>query len=355
MQNKNKSNKPISQKNLNSNKINTTKKPNNNIQKNLNNKNNNKINNNKNNKNNNFGYDIYDPKNAVEFNRQFLGLNGNGMGGDGMFVGEGIFNMNLPMHKPGEVPDFSNPYGDNFYGKNKGNGRPLNPRTQPLEYLQQFFGGFGIEFPVKEIMNSPPTKHNINNNYRKNKNASAPKKLIKNNNINIKNKNLANKNQSNINSINTNTNKNKKIKVNKDEFDKNIFNSNNITSNEELFADNYCSNFRSNLEKEVFDYLLSLIKGNRVLPSEQKQTPIKIDILKKLNRFDMNEKYMKNNNNSLEAPFCCICLADIVLKQKCVLLPCGHLLHSKCIDLWLKKNSICPMCRFDLNDYYCNK
>ena len=61
---------------------------------------------------------------------------------------------------------------------------------------------------------------------------------------------------------------------------------------------------------------------------------------------------MKKNNSSLEAPFCCICLADIVIKQKCVLLPCGHLLHSKCIELWLKKNSICPMCRFDLNDYY---
>ena len=89
--------------------------------------------------------------------------------------GEGIFNMNLPMHKPGEVPDFSNPYGNNFFANNKGSGRPLNPRTQPLEYLQQFFGGFGIEFPVKEIMESPPIH---NNNYR-NKNASAPKKIVK--------------------------------------------------------------------------------------------------------------------------------------------------------------------------------
>ena len=360
MQNKNKINKPIPKKNTNSlNKINSSKKTSNNQRNIMNNKNNNKLNYNtktKNNKNtNNIGFDIYDPKNAVEFNRQFLGLNGNGMGEDGMFVGEGIFNMNLPMHKPGEIPDFSNPYGNNFFGNNKGSGGPLNPRTQPLEYLQKFFGGFGIEFPVKEIMNSPPTKHNINNNnYRKNKNASAPKKLIKNsnnNNINIKSKNIVNKNQSK----NNNSNNNKKVNVHRHEFDRNIFNSNNITNDEELFADNYCSNFRSNLEKEVFDYLLSLIKGNRVLPSEQKQTPIKGDILKKLNRFDMNEKYMKNNNNSLEAPFCCICLADIILKQQCVLLPCGHLLHSKCIELWLKKNSICPMCRFDLNDYFSYK
>ena len=252
MQNKN--NKPIPQK-KSLHKINAPKKTSNNQRNSLNNKNNNKLNynsKNKNNKNNNnIGFDIYDPKNAVEFNRQFLGLNGNGMGGDGMFVGEGIFNMNLPMHKPGEIPDFSNPYGDNFFGNNKRNGRPLNPRSQPLEYLQQFFGGFGIEFPVKEIMNSPPTKHINNNNYKKNKNASAPKKLIKNNNINninIKNKNIVNKNQTKNNNINSiNTINNKKVNVHRHEFDRTIFNSNNITNNEELFAENYCSNFRSNL------------------------------------------------------------------------------------------------------------
>ena len=330
----NNNNNQLPKKNINvANKVNSNKKI-------ITKKNTNKSGLNSKNQNNKYGFDIYDPKNAVEFNRQFLGLGGNGMGGDGMFVGEGIFNMDLPMHKPGEVPDFSNPYGNNFYGKNKGTGRPLNPRTQPLEYLQQFFGGFGIEFPVKEIMRSPPTKHN--NNYRNNKNASAPKKLIKNNNkINNKNINIVNQNQPNNN-----------INVHRHDFDRNIFNSNNITNNEEIFRDNYCSNFRSNLEKEVFEYLLSLINGNRVLASQQKQTPIRTDILKKLNRFDMDEKYMKKNNNSLEAPFCCICLNDIVLKQKCVLLPCGHLLHSKCIELWLKKNSICPMCRFDLNDYY---
>ena len=66
--------------------------------------------------NNKYGYDIYDPKNAQEFNKQFLGLN-NANNANGIFVGEGIFNMDLPMHKPGEVPDFSNPYGNNFFNK----------------------------------------------------------------------------------------------------------------------------------------------------------------------------------------------------------------------------------------------
>ena len=291
--------------------------------------------------NNNYGFDIYDKKNAQEFNRQFLGL-GNANNSNGIFAGEGIFNMDLPMHKPGEVPDFSNPYGNNFFSKNKDKNIKLNPRTQPLEYLQNFFGGFGIEFPVKELMNPPQINKNINKNnnnkMNKNKTISAPK-ILKKSNID---KNGINK-------------KNNKIKVQQHEFDKNIFDTNYISNNEDIFNENYCSNFRSNLEKEAFDYLLSLIKGNRVLPWQQKQIPIKTDIFNLLNQFDMTEKYMKKNLNSFEAPFCSICLQNINIKQRCILLPCGHLYHFKCLKIRLGKNCVCPMCRFDLNDYFNHK
>ena len=299
------------------------------------NKDNNKTKINKPKINNQYGFDIYDKKNAQEFNRQFLGLN-KVNNQNGIFAGEGIFNMDLPMHKPGEVPDFSNPYGNNFFFNNKN--IKLNPRTHPLEYLQNFFGGFGIEFPVKEIMNQPQINKGLNkkNNINKNKTVSAPK--------------LSKKQNINNNNINNN-----KIKVHKHEFDKNIFDTNYISNNEEIFRENYCSNFRSNLEKEAFDYLLSLIKGNRVLPSQQRQIPIKNDIFNLLNKIDMNEKYMKKNVDSFEPPFCCICIQNINIKQKCILLPCGHLFHFLCVKFWLNKNCVCPMCRFDLNDYFNNK
>ena len=100
---------------------------------------------------------------------------------------------------------------------------------------------------------------------------------------------------------------------------------------------------------------MSLIKGNRVLLSQQKQTPIKNDIFNKLNQFEMDEKYMKKNGDNFEAPLCSICLANINLKQKCILLPCGHLFHFKCAQIWLDKNGVCPMCRLDLNDYFRQK
>ena len=84
--------------------------------------------------NNQYGFDIYDKKNAQEFNRQFLGLN-KVNNQNGMFAREGIFNMDLPMHKPGEVPDFSNPYGNNFFSNNNNIKLNLNIYI----YIKSFF------------------------------------------------------------------------------------------------------------------------------------------------------------------------------------------------------------------------
>ena len=327
---------------------------------------------------NQYGIDGTLPENAVEFNRRFLGLSGNGMGGDGMFVGEGIFNMDLPMHKSGEVPDFSNPYGQNMFARGRGQ---VNPRSNPVQFLQNFFGGFGIEFPVKEIMQQPirgrgvdirrgnigqrnsQRNNNANNNGSNigNKKNNSNKSNNANNNINNINKN----NKSISNNINNNINNNRG-QIRLENIRRHNFDSNEIFDpsflelggrNDDIFRDNYASNFRSNLEKEVFEYLLGIIRGNRGIASDGYKPPIKQEILKKLNKFDMNEKYMKKNieNGNLEAPFCCICLAEIKLKQKAVLLPCGHLLHWKCAELWLKKNNTCPMCRFELNEYFANK
>ena len=285
--------------------------------------------------NNRYGFDIYDKKNAQRFNRQFLGLNKSN-NQNGIFVGEEIYNMGLPMHKPGEVPDFSNPYGKNFFSKNQR--LKLNPRKQPLEYFQKFFGGFGIEFPAEEIMNSTyiSKRINIKNSINKIKYVSAPK--------------IFKKLKLNKNKINNN-----KIKVHRHEIDKNIFDANNISNNDKIFRKNYSFNFPSNLEKKAFDYLFSSAKGYRVLSSKQEQIPIKKDIFNLLKKFEMNEKYMKKKADTFEPPFCCICLQNINLKQKCILLPCRHLFHFQCLKLWLKNNFVCYMCGFNLNDYLKHK
>lgn len=217
---------------------------------------------------------------------------------------------NYLMHSPGALPNFANPYGPNFFQQG---GHPINPQRNPMEYLQKFFGGFGIEFPVK---------------------------------MPAKNKNKKNITTSNNNDLS-------QITVHQDNINEGIYDQTfiNYGSNfDDRFRNNYSMNFRSNLEKEAFDYLLSIIRGNRV--SQKKHPPTKKSVLNSLKKFDMTEKYCKLNNNSLEYPNCCICINDIVLKQKAVLIPCGHILHWKCAEMWLKKNNTCPLCRFELPGEY---
>ncbi|CAJ1949976.1 unnamed protein product [Sphenostylis stenocarpa] len=46
---------------------------------------------------------------------------------------------------------------------------------------------------------------------------------------------------------------------------------------------------------------------------------------------------------------CVICLADYKEKELLRIIPkCGHTFHLSCIDMWLKKQSTCPVCRLSL-------
>lgn len=43
---------------------------------------------------------------------------------------------------------------------------------------------------------------------------------------------------------------------------------------------------------------------------------------------------------------CAVCLDNLKVGDKCRLLPqCNHSFHAECVDLWLLKISICPICR----------
>ncbi|KAL6182411.1 PREDICTED: putative RING-H2 finger protein ATL61-like [Fragaria vesca subsp. vesca] len=47
---------------------------------------------------------------------------------------------------------------------------------------------------------------------------------------------------------------------------------------------------------------------------------------------------------------CAVCLEDLKTGEKCRLLPnCGHSFHAQCIDSWLLKTPVCPVCRSCVN------
>jgi len=53
----------------------------------------------------------------------------------------------------------------------------------------------------------------------------------------------------------------------------------------------------------------------------------------------------KQEDSQRQLSRCTICLDEFVDKVKIRRLPCFHMYHVKCIDVWLKTNQICPVCR----------
>ncbi|KAJ4961133.1 hypothetical protein NE237_021043 [Protea cynaroides] len=66
-----------------------------------------------------------------------------------------------------------------------------------------------------------------------------------------------------------------------------------------------------------------------------------IDDLEKLPCFEV--KSVEKESSDVE---CAVCLESFNLGDKCRLLPiCKHSFHAQCVDSWLLKTPICPICR----------
>ena len=71
------------------------------------------------------------------------------------------------------------------------------------------------------------------------------------------------------------------------------------------------------------------------------------DKLEEIPEFNINSTIELNKFKSKN---CTICLEDFKVKDKLMYLPCFHLFHKDCIISWAKENSICPLCKIDIND-----
>ncbi|KAI5683471.1 hypothetical protein M9H77_04699 [Catharanthus roseus] len=78
------------------------------------------------------------------------------------------------------------------------------------------------------------------------------------------------------------------------------------------------------------------------------------DDIKKLPSFDYEDEKEKekgiSSSSSHGSPLglleCAVCLENFRGGEKCRLLPkCNHSFHAECIDSWLLKTAVCPICR----------
>ena len=111
--------------------------------------------------------------------------------------------------------------------------------------------------------------------------------------------------------------------------------------NHGVFQQNYSSNFGAQLAR-----LIELSQRGRRRGTAH--PPATLEALKKLKRFNLEERFCKKINGKTEMPNCCVCQSEIQIGEQTVLLPCGHMYHWECCLHWLKTNNTCPICRFEI-------
>ena len=120
----------------------------------------------------------------------------------------------------------------------------------------------------------------------------------------------------------------------------------------EIFNENFQNNFLQNFSssnQSYFENVQNVVNNNRQHALKNGSTPTKDNILAKLKKFKLSDKYCKKaKGGKLELPNCCICLNEIKKGKETILLPCAHIFHYKCCLEWLKNNNTCPMCRYEI-------
>lgn len=67
-------------------------------------------------------------------------------------------------------------------------------------------------------------------------------------------------------------------------------------------------------------------------------------------------KFHRDAFSAMEDAQCTICLGEYQEKEILRIMPkCGHNFHLSCIDIWLRKQSTCPVCRLPLKESLCGK
>lgn len=65
--------------------------------------------------------------------------------------------------------------------------------------------------------------------------------------------------------------------------------------------------------------------------------------IKKIPRFI----YQKNKHKNIESK-CVVCQYEFKNGDNITKLTCGHVFHTDCVDTWLSKNKVCPMCHKEI-------
>lgn len=64
------------------------------------------------------------------------------------------------------------------------------------------------------------------------------------------------------------------------------------------------------------------------------------------NRHEYNHVNIFQNKKTDNFHTCSICLEDMKYNDICMIISCSHIYHKECLQLWMSKKSICPLCDY---------
>ena len=125
--------------------------------------------------------------------------------------------------------------------------------------------------------------------------------------------------------------------------DKNI----NIPINNRI---NYNNNDDSKVEQDIIEQLYpdpDKMTYEQLLELEEKVGNVSKGLskaqIKKIPRFIYQKNIHKNIDNK-----CVVCQYEFKNGDNVTKLNCGHVFHTDCVDTWLSKNKVCPMCHKEI-------
>lgn len=126
----------------------------------------------------------------------------------------------------------------------------------------------------------------------------------------------------------------------------------NNENNGDFYYCDKCDLFLVMEDKEDHIYCHSLEEEEPLEDNNQKKNSEKeTEEIKRLMRESTRAvKYKIDNPLTLpkDKKDCVICIEEFQKKDIVVSLPCLHLFHKQCIINWLKKNSSCPLCKYEV-------
>ena len=263
-----------------------------------------------------------------------------------------IFSHEIDQQENGQVNNINN-YNININNNNESsNNNNDNEEFKLGSKIKNFFGKIGgkVDTFIKEEKEEPFNKIKSLVGNIKEKIEQARQDIAREENNNDDNRRSVHNNLRNIFHSNTfsenNRNNNRNNNYNRLDIYRNNFNIDRPNHlNRHLIHRRHRNRIRDN---EDIDELLRIFEAEDEEINDRRNNLLKEEVKEIMRYFPVSEvkEIKKENGNDLQ---CMICLYEINIGETECTLPCLHIFHQDCLEKWIERKRLCPVCKYDIS------